>query len=484
MTTDILYCRNLTYSYSGQTENVFSDISFSLKEGEAVLLMGNTGSGKSTLSYCLSGLYPQYAGSMTGQIVLDGKDLSSYGPAARSKIASILFQNPDNQFCMDHVDNEVLFALENINYQGNLRQRMSELLSLVGLSGFERHRIFKLSGGQKQKLALATALATQARVLILDEPFANLDPLSCRELSTLLEKLNRENGISMLIVDHKVSWWRSFISRVVFMAKTGNLDESSVDVKDLDEKASLFRESGLFLEDDWTQGHRPHQVMFPDEIALEAENLCIYHDKKNLFMKDLSFRIPKGSTTVLCGLSGSGKTTLLQALCSIGRTEGKLSVSSRVGLVFQNPRFQFITLTVESEIIEALRTSEKNLSDEDLKKKAHEYLSEFSLLEKKDNSPYEISQGQQRRLALLSMLCCDCQILLLDEPTYAQDEISTRFIMRLLEKRIEKGLTVIMATHDIHLARSYANTIYCIRDRKMIRIDETELESVYQKEDA
>ena len=192
----MLSCRGLTFRY--QKEDVFRQLSFAIQPGEAVLLMGPSGCGKSSLAYCLAGLYPAYAGTLSGEILLEGKPLEDYPLAQRARGVSILFQNPDDQFCMDRVDHEILFALENINYPGDLRARTRELLALVGLEDVEHHLIHTLSGGMKQKLALATALATEAKLLILDEPFANLDPGSCADLSVKLAQLNRQ-GLSSLL---------------------------------------------------------------------------------------------------------------------------------------------------------------------------------------------------------------------------------------------------------------------------------------------
>ena len=220
MAEPVLSCKGLTFRYRSEDAPVFSNLSLTVSRGEAVLLMGPSGCGKSTLAYCLAGLYPEYGGEMEGEILLKGKPLSQFGPAARSQAVSILFQNPDNQFCMDRVDHEILFALENINYSGDLRARTRELLTMVGLEQVETAPIYTLSGGTKQKLALATALATGADTLILDEPFANLDPGACGKLSALLEQLNRQ-GITLLIVDHRPNWWRGFLSRIVLMEQEG-----------------------------------------------------------------------------------------------------------------------------------------------------------------------------------------------------------------------------------------------------------------------
>lgn len=286
---------------------------------------------------------------------------------------------------------------------------------------------------------------------------------------------------------------------------------------------------------------------------VSAENLTIFHGKKP-FMEKLSFQIPKGSVTALVGACGSGKTTLLHALAGIGRYKGNLQIhgrtakgslwgrgrtakeslqaNGRTGLVFQNPRFQFLGQTVEEEILMTLEATERGRRKPDkremtansketgqrwqtdgtgsdqkrqtdrtgpgqekqadaavgnpsaqiqqkesiLTRKAHELLAGFGLLPYIKDSPYALSQGQQRRLALLAMLVCDCSLMLLDEPTYAQDEQATRFILTLLEQQVAQGLTVIMATHDLALAEAFADQVFLVDKGNVRELSACELQ--------
>lgn len=492
----LLVCEDLTFWYDRKENPVFSHISLSIGQGEAVLLMGPSGCGKSTLAYCLAGLYPEYAGHMEGNIFLGGPEslsgtadripLAAFGPGARARRLSVLFQNPDNQFCMDRVDHEVMFTLENRNYQGDIRARARSLLAQVGLSEAEMSPIHTLSGGMKQKLALCTALATEAEMLILDEPFANLDPASCAFLAALLERLNRQ-GMTLLVVDHRPGWWRPFLSRIIFMEKEGDLDASGMTAQEFEAGRDAFVSRGLFYDEHWLEGVHPpgDDSRISEESMVKAENLTVFHGKKP-FMEHLSFQVPRGRVTALVGACGSGKTTLLHALAGIGRHKGKLWVGGRAGLVFQNPRFQFLARTVEEEILMTLRTTGRGKRSAKpgtgpspdvsaLSGKADALLEEFGLLPFKMHSPYALSQGQQRRLALLSMLACDCPLMLLDEPTYAQDEEATRFILDLLKRRIVQGLTVIMATHDLALAAAFAGRIFLVDQGQIRQVEAGEL---------
>jgi energy-coupling factor transport system ATP-binding protein len=461
----MLSCKDLSFRYSRNEEPVFSSLSLTVKKGETVLLMGPSGCGKSTLAYCLAGLYPEYAGELQGEILLNGIPMAQFGPSRRAQTVSILFQNPDNQFCMDLVENEVLFALENINYQGNLRERARELLCQVGLEEVASNRIHTLSGGMKQKLALCTALATGAEMLILDEPFANLDPASCESLAALLRQMNAQ-GMTLLIVDHRLDWWRPFLSRILLFEKSGNLDERAILPEQIAEQKEAFASRGLFLGNEWLTGRKPPVHLDSHEVIVKADGLTLLHGRKP-FLSNLSFQIEKGTLTALVGNCGSGKTTLLQSIAGIGKHKGTLYTAGKAGMVFQNPRFQFLSLSVEEEVLITLRVSRPQKSEEERKAEAEELLREFGLLEWKAQSPYALSQGQQRRLALLAMLETDCPLMLLDEPTYAQDERSTVQILDLLEKRLAEGLTVIMATHDLDLAQAVSNQIFRIEDGRL-----------------
>ena len=449
--------RGLTFRYAAGEAPVFEDVSLTVMPGEVVLVMGPSGCGKSTLAYCLAGLYPEYAGELEGTVEVEGRDIAATGPQARAQAVSILFQNPDNQFCMDTVRHEVLFALENVCYPGDLAARCSELLEQAGLSEFADKPVHALSGGTKQKLALVTALATGARTLVLDEPFANLDPLSCKRLADELRRLNGQ-GVTLVVVDHRPGWWLPFASRVVFMERSGDLDARSFAPRDAGAREGAFAERGLFLGDGWLRGYRPPDVPAGAPVAVRARGLAVSHGRERV-LSTVDLELPHGSVTSLVGECGSGKSTLLATIAGAGRYQGELAVEGRVGLVFQNPRFQFLALTVTDEVLITLRAARPGEPDGALVPDARALLAEFGLLDRADASPYELSQGQQRRLALLAMLAARADVLLLDEPTYAQDERSTRFILDLLGARVAQGLTVLLATHDVELARAVSNRV-------------------------
>ncbi len=477
--TPALEARGLTFSYGDAAPAVFDDLSLTVGRGEVVLVMGASGSGKSTLALCLAGIYPAYAGELSGTVRAGGRDVAEMGPCERSREVSILFQNPDNQFCMDTVEREVLFALENVNWPGDLQARCQELLALVGLQGCAHERVGRLSGGTKQKLALCTALACGARTLVLDEPLANLDPASCASVVSELARLNAEMGVTLVVVDHRAGWWLPFASRVVLMCGSGSLDASSFAPRELASHEDEMRAAGLFFDEEWACGYAPAPVAQDAPPAVAAKGLsCGYGRRRHAtrVLGDVSFDVPRGSVCALVGECGSGKSTLLHAIAGACETSGELGVSGQVGLVFQNPRLQFLALTVSEEVLVTLRAANPGAAEEELAAKVPALLEEFGLGGLGERSPYEISQGQQRRLAMLSMLAGSASILLLDEPTYAQDERSTRAMLDMLMGRVAAGLTVVMATHDLVLARAVANQVLLVEDGRVRPLDACEFD--------
>lgn len=488
-----LEARGLTFCYAPGEKPVFQDLSLTLREGEAVLLMGASGCGKSTLAYCLAGLYPDYAGELAGTVRAGGADVRELGPQERSRRVSVLFQNPDNQFCMDTVGREVLFALENVDWQGELGARVGELLAAVGLEGRESERIDSLSGGTKQKLALCTALACGARALVLDEPFANLDPSACADLSALLGRLKREQGVSLLVVDHRPGWWLPVVDRVALMEGEGSLDARSFSPSQMAGHAEELRARGLFLGDSWARDlRRPAEPLQGGGVAVYARGLAVGHgprfsSRRPLFgrrrpkgdavLEGVELMVRRGSVCALVGECGSGKSTLLSALAGCGGYEGELTVAGRVGLVFQNPRLQFLALTVADEVLVTLRARFPREGEDVLARRVEPLLAEFGLAGLGARSPYELSQGQQRRLAMLAMLAGDADVLLLDEPTYAQDERATRMLVDVVLRRVSEGLAVVMATHDLELARAVANQVVLFEGGRARELSGAELDA-------
>jgi len=441
-----LDAKNITFKYFENTQrNILSNLDFSLAEGKITILTGKSGSGKSTLAYVLAGLYPENGGFLiNGNVFHDGMNVHALTPNKRVTHVAMMFQNCDLQFCMNNLENELLFCLENI---GTAPEETSGIINKAVDNiniRYLLHRNFNnMSGGEKQKCALCCILALKSKCLILDEAFANIDIESAREIISIIKNL----GTTVLAIDHNVSLWEQNYDHIV------SLDGSPAVYNMVNLPA--VNESG--------------------ETILTTKGLFT----NGISYQDMTFA--KGSLTAILGPCGCGKTTFFKTLIKQykykgeinlwGKSLSKLSrnfVFSKCGIVFQSPSNQFLALTVYDEILYSVKRWFKHETDKQQEERTLELLKVFDLEKYKKYSPYLLSQGQQRRLAVLSMIAGEQEILLLDEPTYGQDYENVCAIMHLLLERAKNGLTVIFSTHNEKVAHNFSH--------KVIRLEATENE--------
>ncbi len=488
---------DVTFRYFSQARQpVLDHLSLELEQGRVTLLMGSSGCGKSTLAALAAGLYPENGGVLeSGDIRLFGRDVSEMEPQARAAWISMMFQNPDLQFCMDTLRKEMRFCLENIQVpREEMDSRIEETADRLGLSGLLDRKLYTMSGGEKQKAALCCLFLLDSRCFLLDEPFANIDPDSAAELAAMLGDMKR-TGKTVIAVDHRPDQWLGLADEIIVLGTGGQVKARGITRDSLGQYRDLFEEEGLF----WTGGPAQTgtgiqpagdgaQDSGPGQASITFSDLSAGPGgrKKGLFRReqDPAVRITygggivtKGTMTALLGPSGSGKTTFFKALlgqqeyrgsiCLGGQEIGKMKnreLFSRIGIVFQNPASQFVTQNVLEEAEAGLRAWHGEMTPENRREEALKMLDEFQLKKYRKYSPYMLSQGQQRRLAVLAMLAGGQEVLLLDEPTYGQDGRSTREIMEQLAKRVKEGLTVVFSTHDRELARRWADQIWLLTE--------------------
>lgn len=466
-----LVCKNITFKYSEKSKReIVKNFSLSFNSGEIYLITGFSGCGKSTLAYILAGLYPEHKGVLVeGDIILDGKEIEKYSTQDRAKKIGMMFQNTDTQFCMENVKEEVIFTLENINYPvEEMDKKVDEVLEKCGILYLKDREISTLSGGEKQKVALATILALESEIIILDEPFANVDIFSAQEIIDILLELNGKKETTLIIIDHRLSLWKKVNYNLITLDRGCKISDENLNI---------------YLEDREISDKKRY---IDDEIGdniFEIKDLELGYGK-NILAEKLSFKISKGKITSIIGKSGAGKSSLLNLLVGIvkykkgsilfeGREFKKLKdreLLQEIGIVFQNPQNQFITYKVIDELLFTLNRVYKNQSEKNIER-AENLLREFNLYEYKNFSPYSLSQGQQRKLAVLSMLCGNQKVLLCDEPTYGQDNKTSREIMEFLSKKSKEGLSTILVSHDINLVVEYSDCIYEFKDKEMRRVE-------------
>ena len=463
----VLSCEDIEFKYQiNSKKNIIDGFSYDFLEGKVYLISGFSGCGKSTLAYILAGLYPEHKGIMSkGKVLLLNREISEYSPNERVKDIMMMFQNSDAQFCMEKVKDEIIFCLENIEYPV---EKMNELVDIVlsemDILYLKDRDLSSLSGGEKQKVTLAIILAISPKIIILDEPFANVDYESSQEIIQKLKRLNEENKTTIIAIDHRISLWKDIDYEFLYLGKG----------------CKILDDTSYFELEDSEEIKENRESLKEKEVVLELENISIGYGEKNL-LENCSLIAREGEIISLIGKSGAGKSSLLLNIAGLAKIKNGIikflgkdikkwktkEILKNIGIVFQNPQNQFITYKVIDELILSMKQNEKD--EKKLLEKAEELLKQFNLYEYRNYSPFSLSQGQQRKVAVLSMLAGDQKILLCDEPTYGQDNRTSREIMEFLKKRANEGLTIIIVSHDRNLVYEYSNSIYEVTEEKELR---------------
>ncbi|MGG3450510.1 energy-coupling factor transporter ATPase [Domibacillus aminovorans] len=478
-----LGCKDLSIRFYNRSEKILSSITLSVNKGEKVLILGPSGSGKSTLISALAGIIPEHIeAEVSGEVFL-------------RKDAGVMFQDPDSQFCMLHVDEEIAFSLENRSIPRNDMDKMiSDLMDKVGLKVDKKTPIETLSGGMKQRLALACLLALEPEVLFFDEPTAQLDPAGRNEIFDLLNQLGQQTNQTMVFVEHVLDGCIEWMDRVIIINESGDIigdgepKEILLNFNNQMEEAGIWRPK-VFPEK-WTEVVRndSHPLAIKlskmlekkplvktkeygiEDIFIRTENVEIGYGKKTI-VKDINLRIHKGEWISIVGENGSGKSTFLKSLIRLEPIKkGKIhfqdtelkkwsdrELYEKAGFVFQNPELQFITDTVFEEI--AFGGRQRNWPEELINTKTKQLLQEFGLESHHNAHPFTLSLGQKRRLSVATMLLFDQALLLLDEPTFGQDEKTARELIKRLKERQEQGTTIVMVTHDMDLVDEFSDQV-------------------------
>lgn len=486
----------LEFSY--EDRQIFTDLTFSIGKNQSVLLLGPSGSGKSTLAFCLNRLYPEAVdGVLKGSISYEGQSLEAFKSGELNQKIGIVFQDPESQFCMLTVEEEVAFGLENFHIpREQMELKIDRALELVGLQNEKKTTIHTLSGGQKQKLALACVLVLEPEVIILDEPTANLDPVSSSELVETIALIKNERPFTLIVIEHKLDDWVELIDTCLVLDSNGSLLFEGTPAQCFGEFASFLKKEGIWLpkvveaaltaknagmysgeglpllksellaglDHSFDFSKKINKTLAIKEPILEVKGL---HARWHL--KNINLTIHKGEQIALVGSNGAGKTTLSKCLAGlIPVTQGEIQflgvplskwrekdLFQLLGYVFQNPEHQFITDSVFEEIAFGLEDRASALS-----------LIEKIGLEKHANAhPFALSQGQKRRLSVATMLVHEQELLILDEPTFGQDANTAHEIMEILE---EKSGAVMMITHDMELVDQYTDTVHVLDAGELI----------------
>lgn len=434
-----LELRELTFSHAPDRPPLFKKLDFCVEPQTCSLLATPLGSGKSTFFKLLCGLYPQFGGQITnGGVFLEGQPLEQIVPFERAKRIGMLFQDTDKRFCMATLDQQLTFVLENLQLPADqITAKKQHILQELELTSLKDRQLSTLSGGQKQQAALACVLATESEIILLDEPFANVDPTSKNKLLKLLLKLKKQ-GKTFIIADHDPSGYQDLLD----FAYRFNADHSRL-IKFNLSRSTLTSPVPLR----W-QPLKPGKLTWK-QLSLTRGN--------KLLLKPHDLTLPKGQLGLLSGANGVGKSSLFQALCTLIPYQGNLSYAGqrpprffkqrwakKVGLMLQEATAQFSCATVQEEL--AL-VSQNTLASHYWTKERLFYAKQaLGLTELAHHSVYQLSGGQQQKLQFLSVLAMGQPVLLLDEPFANLDQASIQTCLTLLKDSCHAEQTTVLLT--------------------------------------
>lgn len=492
--------QNLSFTYPQSKNKVLDNINLEIQKGEYIVLCGANGSGKTTLLRHLKTVLTPH-GKTEGEIRFGENILEQVSLREQSMKIGYVMQDPDAQIVTDKVWHELAFGLESLGYDvRTMRMRVAEMASYFGIQNWFDKNVNELSGGQKQLLNLASVMAMQPEVLILDEPTSQLDPIAATDLLNTVRKVNLELGTTVIITEHRLEEVFHAADRVVLMEKgriiacdsPRNIGESIKNTEDdlfstLPSAMQIRYRVGGDLPYPLTvrEGRQWMTELFKDkEIKYDSIDTTMSEDEiKNpaLELKEVWFRYEKETPDVLKGVSlqlkeaaihaivggnGTGKSTMLKAICGIGKSyRGKVKILGKeikkyksnelfencLAMLPQDPKTLFVKKTVKEDLVEMLKDS--NL------KRITEVASLCRIEEFLDSHPYDLSGGEQQRAALAKVLLCNPKILLLDEPTKAIDNSFKKQLAEILKGLKEKGVTILMVSHDVEFCAKTADYV-------------------------
>ena len=519
--------KNLSFIYKHQDERILNEINLNIKKNQFILLCGSTGSGKTTLIRSFNGLIPHfYHGKFFGYVFINEKDtVNIKSPAELSSQIGTIFQIPENQLFTMTVERELLFALENMNFsREEMKKRINRAIELTHIESLIQKAPFELSGGEQQKVALASVLALDPEIFILDEPLSNLDPKSATEMTALLFDLYKNHNKTIILSEHRIKYLLPYLNEVILIndgkillhediqkALLGTaLFDHNLDLSTLIYwiKSHLKKEDKVFPLNSSAQ-----TTFFKEIISKFTTNINVIlqnqshplsntksviefqdvsfsynpdHDNSNQILQNLSFSIPEGEIIGILGPNGAGKTTLMKLITGLlTPTSGSILIEQKninewgienivnhVGLVFQNPDHQLFSNTVEEELEFSLKNLD--LSKDEQKERVNTTLQDFEIEKFRESSPFNLSGGQRKKVSTASILIRKTQILIFDEPTIGQDKKQKENLHKKIQTLQKSGHTILIVSHDMEFIAELATRLIVLKKGKIEGIGATQ----------
>ena len=513
--TPIISFKNFSFQYRAQKKPTLQDINLDIYPGERVLIAGPSGSGKSTLAACINGLNPfSNPGECSGTLMVDGVDAPHSSIFDLAAHVGTVLQDPDGQFIGLTVGEDIAFSLENnCTPQPEMKEIVQHAAELVGIENHLSFAPHELSGGQKQRVSLAGVMVDDVKILLFDEPLANLDPATGKQAIELIDTIQQKTDTTVLIIEHRLEdvLWRN-VDRIVLVNEGRILADMRPD--DL-LSGSLLAENGirepLYLTamryagiavtpekhpahidsvvldkadtarlHSWFQAEPLPAPKPAPEPLLEVRDLCFGYNKGQHTLQNVSFSIGKGEMVSIVGRNGAGKSTLSKLICGFEtqdsggiylngkdlKDENIRRRAKHIGYVMQNPNQMISKTMIYDEVAMALQGS--GLTEEQIQEKVEDTLKVCGLYPFRNWPVSALSFGQKKRVTIASVLVQDPELILLDEPTAGQDFRHYTDIMEFLQGLNTRGVTVVMITHDMHLMLEYTPRALVFCDGQLI----------------
>lgn len=492
----------VSFQYPDMNDDVLENVSFDVTEGEFVILCGPSGCGKTTLLRLLKREIAP-VGTCSGEIMYAGKRIKDWDERTAAEDIGFVFQDPENQIVMDEVQQEIVFGMENMGYtHAEMRKRMADMVHYFGMGDLLKEKTSDLSGGQKQLLNILSVLVLKPKVLLLDEPTSQLDPVAAKNVIGLLERLNKEMGMTIILVEHRLEELFALADQVLmlqagkvaykgtsrdvieavyaqqddlfmqyipsiarlYLAKAKDPTKENIPLTVKDSKAWM----ATFPQKDSEVRH-PGTATSPErKPLLSVEKAYVQYERHGpMVLRNIYVSIHKGDYLALVGGNGSGKTTLLKLCLGILKAQrgtvkldGKKihtiraqDLFERVAYVPQNPKNYFVQDTVEKEMVDVLARQQIKDGSE----KIEDMLGFFELTHIRHRHPYDCSGGELQRAALACMILGNPDLLFIDEPTKGLDPVAKRKFASMLRELHEQGVTIVIGTHDVEFAAKNAH---------------------------
>jgi len=511
----VISFEDFSFQYRAQKKPTLTGINLNIYPGEKVLIAGPSGSGKSTLAGCINGLNPfSNPGESTGKLIVDGVDAMQSSIFELSAHVGTVLQDPDGQFIGLTVGEDIAFALENsCTPQDKMHEITKHAAELVGIEHHLDYAPHELSGGQKQRVSLAGVMVDEVKILLFDEPLANLDPAAGKQAIELIDEIQKKTDTTVLIIEHRLEdvLWRN-VDRIVLVNDGTILADLTPDellstnlLRDNGIREPLYITAMRYAGIDITKEKKPAhadsvvldesdqkklrnwfsaQPFSPKEPEgaplLEVKNLSFGYNKGQQTLKNVSLSVKKGEMVSIVGRNGAGKSTFSKLVCGFedpnqgeiffeGQDLLKENIRSRakkIGYVMQNPNQMISKTMIYDEVALGLQKSGK--SEEEIRAKVEETLKICGLYPFRNWPISALSFGQKKRVTIASVLVQDPKLIILDEPTTGQDFKHYTEIMEFLRGLNEQGVTVIMITHDMHLMLEYTPRALVFSDGQLI----------------